>query len=134
MSQLLNRKYRNKCTLHIADHLRGEAVHGDAPRRLAEAEGPVRFSQAEGPSRFSKESKERYVCLGFLFTRGVHVDPQDVADFKHMQWYRIELDSDLKMGALPSGLLLRSPRGEIVVVRNSELVPLDGQLETFNHL
>ncbi|HII94316.1 MAG TPA: hypothetical protein HA367_01030, partial [Candidatus Methanofastidiosum sp.] len=47
----------------------------------------------------------------------------------HMQWYRIELDSDLKMEVLPSGLLLRSPRGEIVVVSNSELVPLDGQLQ-----
>ena len=112
MSQMLNRKYRNKCSLHVADHLRGETIR----------------SEAVGPSRGSKDP-QRYQCLGFLFPRGEHVDTQEYTDFWHMQWYRIELESDLKMGVLPSGLLLRCPGGEVRVVRNSELVPLDGQLE-----
>lgn len=121
MTQYMNRKYKNKATLHVADHLRGET--------LRSAEGPSRGSKAEGSARFSqKKDPQRYVCLGFLFTRSERVDPQEYADFWHMQWYRIELESDLKMGVLPSGLLLRSPKGEVCVVRNSELVPLDGQL------
>ena len=110
MSQMLNRKYRNKCSLHIADHLRGEAELSTAPRRLA-------------------YDPDRYVSLGFLFPPGERVDPQEFTDFWHMQWYRIELESDLKMGVLPSGLLLRCPGGEVRVVHNSELVPLDGELE-----
>ena len=112
MSQQHNRKYKNKVSLHVADHLRGDIVRCE-------------IHQARGV----QVTNERYTCLGFLFTPGEWVDPQDVNDFKHMQWYRIELDSGLKMGVLPSGLLIKCPGGEVRVVRNSELVPLDGQLE-----
>ena len=116
MTQHRNRKYKITGSLHVAENFRGEVIRCEVP-------------VGQGKPRGAQAAAERYVCLGFLFTRGVYVDPQDVDDFKHMQWYRIELESDLKMGVLPSGLLLRSPKGEIVVVRNSELVPLDGQLQ-----
>jgi hypothetical protein len=123
MTQHRNRKYKIKGSLHVAENFRGEIIR-------SEAAGPSRGSKAEGSARFSqKKDPDRYQCLGFLFTRWQHVDPQEYADFWHMQWYRIELESDLKMEVLPSGLLLRSPKGEIVVVRNSALVPLDGQLQ-----
>ena len=112
MRLIRNPKYKNKTSLHVADYFRGEIVR----------------TEAAGPSRGSKDP-QRYQCLGFLFTPGEQVDPQDLNDFKHMQWYRIELESDLKMGVLPSGLLIRCPKGEVRVVRNSELVPLDGQWE-----
>jgi hypothetical protein len=113
MTQYMNRKYRNKCSLHVADHLRGEIVHSEIPRK----------------PRGVEVAAQRYQCLGFMFTRGERVDPQEYTDFWHMQWYRIELDSDLKLGVLPSGLLIRCPGGEVCVVRNSDLVPLDGQFE-----
>jgi hypothetical protein len=113
MTQYMNRKYRNKCNLHIADHLRGETIRSEVTRKPRGVQVTTGF----------------YQCLGFLFPPGERVDPQEYTDFWHMQWYRIELESDLKLGVLPSGLLLRCPGGEVCVVRNSELVPLDGELE-----
>jgi hypothetical protein len=111
MTQYRNRKYKIKGSLHVAENFRGEIIRTEV-------------HQARG----LQVTNERYQCLGFLFTCGDQVDPQDLNDFKHMQWYRIELKSDLKMGALPSGLLIRCPGGEVRDVRESELVPLDGQL------
>jgi len=116
MTQHRNRKYKIKGSLHVAENFRGEIIRCEVP-------------VGQGKPRGAQAAAERYVCLGFLFTRWQQVDPQEYADFWHMQWYRIELESDLKMEVLPSGLLLRSPRGEVCVVRNSELVPLDGQLQ-----
>jgi hypothetical protein len=113
MTQYMNRKYRNKCSLHVADHLRGETIRSEVPRKPRGVEVAV----------------EHYVCLGFLFPQGERVDPQEYTDFWHMQWFRIEMESDLKFGVLPSSLLLKCPGGEVRIVLNSELVPLDGQLE-----
>jgi hypothetical protein len=113
MTQYMNRKYRNKCSLHVADHLRGETIRSEVHRKPRGMEVAV----------------ERYQCLGFLFALGEQVDPQECTDFWQMQWFRIELKSDLKFGALPSGLLIRCPGGEVRVVLDSKLYPLDANLE-----
>ena len=98
---------------------------------------------AESPSRFSKDRVQEHdlyiAALAEVTGRDPplrshaanldRVDPQEYTDFWNMQWYRIELESDLKFGVLPEGLLIRCPGGEVRVVRNSKLVPLNGQLE-----
>jgi len=57
------------------------------------------------------------------------VDVQEYLDFRHVTWYLLDLKSDLKFGALPSGLLIRCPGGEMRIVLESKLHPLDAQMQ-----
>jgi len=66
-----------------------------------------------------------YKCMGFLFGKYRSVDPEDYSDFRYKTWLRIEIVSDLRLGVLPSGMLLRSPSGQPLVVLNRKLCPLD---------
>ena len=70
-----------------------------------------------------------YKCLGFLYGKHQSVYPEDYFDFLNKTWLLIELQSDLRFGVLPSGMLIRSPGGQIYVVLNAKLVPLDSALK-----
>ena len=70
-----------------------------------------------------------YKCVGFLYGKYQSVYPEDYFDFLNKTWALIELKQDLRFGVLPSGMLLRSPGGQVYVVLNCQLVPLDAALK-----
>ena len=109
-------KYRNKTSLHVSENFRSAAIDPELPPAV-----PVK-------GRGNKESA-LYTCLGFLFMQDTHVDVQDYFDFHRMTWYLLDLRSDLKFEALPTGLLIRCPNGEVRIVVESQLYPLDERLE-----
>ena len=66
-----------------------------------------------------------YKCVGFLYGKYQSVYPEDYFDFLNKSWLLIELQSDLRFDILPSGMLIRSPGGQIYVVLNTKLVGLE---------
>ena len=70
-----------------------------------------------------------YRCLGFLYRKQRAVYPEDYFDFENKTWEFKELQQDLRFGVLPPGMLLRSPGGQVYVILNAKLVPLDAALK-----
>lgn len=61
-----------------------------------------------------------FVCVGFVFLNGRvnFTDPEDYLDFRYMKWDRRSLESDLRLGVLPPGMLIKTEDGtriEVVV-------------------
>ena len=67
--------------------------------------------------------------MGFLYGKQKSVYPEDYFDFLNKTWQLIELQSDLKFGVLPSGMLIRSPGGQLYVVMNTKLVGFETALK-----
>lgn len=67
--------------------------------------------------------------MGFLYGKHQSVYPEDYFDFLNKTWLLFELQSDLKLGVLPSGMLIRSPGGQLYVVLNTKLVALETALK-----
>ena len=51
-----------------------------------------------------------FICVGFLFINGRvnFTDPEDYLDFRYMQWDRLSMENDLRLGILPPGMLIRA--------------------------
>lgn len=54
-----------------------------------------------------------FVCVGFVFLNGRtnFTDPEDYLDFRYMKWDRYSLESDLRLGVLPPGMLVKAEDG-----------------------
>ena len=70
-------------------------------------------------------SDKTYKGMGFLYGKYQSVHPEDYFDFLNKTWPLIELQNDLRFGVLPSGMLIRTPDGQIRVVLNAKLFPVD---------
>jgi hypothetical protein len=116
MTQCKHRNFSFNGSLHLSEDFRAALLASELHTAPLKA------------GRRDREA-ELYSCLGFLFTGNTHVDPLEYFDLRHMTWYLVDLKSDLKFGALPSGLLIRCPGGETRIVLDSKLYPLDEQLE-----
>ena len=116
MTRCIHRNFSFNGSLHVSENYRNAAIDPDLPPAVPKK------------GRGQKET-QRYTCLGFLLIAGTRVDVQEYLDFRHVTWYLVDLKSDLKFEALPSGLLIRCPTGEARVVLDSQLYPLNDKLE-----
>jgi len=116
MTQCKGSNFRFNGSLHVSRDFRTASLDSDLP-----------------PSALKAGNRDReaklYTSPGFLRIEGSVVDDQEYLDFRHTTWYLLDLKSDLKFGVLPSGLLIRCPNGEVRVVVDSKLFPLDEKLE-----
>jgi len=66
-----------------------------------------------------------YYCIGFLYPKNRSIPIEDYFDFPHKQWTRMELLSDLHFSVLPPGLIFRTPLGDVMIVLQNKLFPLN---------
>lgn len=54
-----------------------------------------------------------FICVGFLFINGRvnFTDPEDYLDFRQMQWDMRSMETDLRLGVLPPGMLIKTKGG-----------------------
>jgi hypothetical protein len=116
MTQCKHRNFSFKGSLHVSRDFRTAAMENDL------SPAPLKAGRRDREAKL-------YTCLGFLFTGNTHVDPLEYFDFCHTTWYLLDLKSDLKFGVLPSGLLIRCPGGEVRIILDSKMYPLDAQLQ-----
>lgn len=69
-------------------------------------------------------ASDPYNTLGFMFVKNRPKDLNEYSDFYYKNWDQIELVSGLRYGILPTGLLLRNPYKQILVVMHSKLYSL----------
>jgi len=116
MTQCKGSNFRFNGSLHVSRDFRTASIDSDMPPAALKA------------GNRDREAK-LYTSPGFLRIEGSMVDDQEYLDFRHMTWYQLDLKSDLKFGVLPSGLLIRCPNGEVRVVVDSKLCPMDEKLQ-----
>ena len=66
-----------------------------------------------------------YKPIGVLIVRNAPSDLEEYTDLFHLTWDGIAMRSDLRLGVLPNGLLLRSPQNMGMVVYKNRLLELD---------
>ena len=74
-------------------------------------------------------SVEPYNTLGFLFVKSHPKDLNEYSDFYYKNWEGLEIADGLRFGVLPSGLILRSPISQLLVVMQSKIYPLTQELK-----
>jgi hypothetical protein len=116
MTQCKGSNFRFNRSLHVSRDFCTASLESDLPPAALKA------------GNRDREAK-LYTCPGFLLIEGSVVDVQEYLDFRHTTWYQLDLKSDLKFGVLPSGLLIRCPNGEVRVVVDSNLCPLDEKVQ-----